>query len=118
MTSIAAVKLAARRGKHQDARYLVRKLLNTDPTAEAFYIAAKLEDKPQAAMVYVEKALELKPNYEAAILFKQVLERIMPSETGRLRDAMLHELETAEMAAVETHTPIERFAQIWAGKGA
>ena len=110
MTSIAAVKLAARRGKHKDARYLIRKLLNTKPTAEAYYIAAELEDKPESALIYVNKALALKPNYEAAVLFKQVLERMMPSETAQLRDAVLHDMKTAEILAAQSTTPIKRLA--------
>lgn len=115
MTSITAVKMAMRRGEHGDARYLVRKLLNTDPTAEAFYMAAKLETRPETAMIYVNKALELKPDYEAAILFKQVLERIMPSDTGKLRQEVLHEMETSEMFVPKPSTPLERFARIIAG---
>ncbi len=99
MASIKSVKMAIRRGEHGEARTHIHKILKSNPTAEAYYLAAHLEISPVKAIAHLEQALALEPDYQAALGLVQMLEYRKTFQTARLRQAVLAELETAEMMA-------------------
>ena len=97
MTSISAVKMALERGNTEDALYLLRKILKTNPSAEAFYLAGKLAPNRVMAKKFLKQSLQLEPNYEPSTVLLQVLDLQEQHQTAELRQEMLDGLDTGPL---------------------
>ncbi len=75
MANTAAVKLAVLLGEYADARHLIGGLIEDDPSAETYYMAAQLEISPAKAESYLKQALTLEPEHAAALRLMDMLTR-------------------------------------------
>lgn len=94
MASLSAVKLAIKRGKKEDALYLLRKVMKEQPTAECYYLAAKLAPNNIMARKQLQRALDLDPSHEPSHMMLQLIEReAAQTRTGKLRSELVEAFE-------------------------
>ncbi|HRL13127.1 MAG TPA: hypothetical protein PKX07_14685, partial [Aggregatilineales bacterium] len=63
---IAEIEACIRFGDKVHARELLEQVLNEDPSAEAWYLAAQVMDDTEGTITALKHALELDPNHDRA----------------------------------------------------
>lgn len=101
MTTLQEVKLALKSGDRQSAAALLRRVLETDPSADAWYLAARLSADREQMLKCLHRALELDPNHDQSLKAIHRFEKLTPSP-----NADLAAVEQPQASQLET-TPSE-----------
>ncbi|MBN1284461.1 MAG: hypothetical protein JXB47_03605 [Anaerolineae bacterium] len=83
--SLREVKAAIQQGDKQRARVLLRPILQKDPTADAWYLAARVASSREQAAQYLQRALRLDSNHAPA---KKMLAHLKQSAPAKAPESV------------------------------
>ncbi len=88
MVTLDDVRIAIREGDKKEALQLLKVVLKENPSAAAWYMAAKLVKDEELTVKYLRRALLLNPNHSESLAMMESLGIAPPGAVGHLRGGM------------------------------